>query len=131
MKTVDFTKEIVCSDDTIKVVQVIPVNYKNSNFKYLVIYEYGQGVQNSCSVNMQGKPSLGSELYDRNVSFLNQEPKVVRESYKNIYSDGAVGDGHPTFESAKRWASEDTFGAITLQFLEFDDGTRKVRVVED
>ena len=131
MKVVDFTKKIVCSDDTIKVVQVIPVNYANSNFKYLVIYEYGQGVQNSCSVNMQGKPSLGSELYDRDVTFLNPEPQIVREFYKNIYSDGTVGSGYPTFESAKRWASEDTFGAITLQFLEFDDGTRKVRVVED
>lgn len=131
MKVVDFTKKIVCSDDTIKVVQVVPVNYLNSNFKYLVIYEYGQGVQNSCAVNMQGVPSLGTELYDRDVTFLNPESQIIREFYKNIYSDGTVGSGYPTFESTRLAASGDTFGAITLQFLEFDDGTRKVRVVED
>ena len=131
MKAVDFTKKIVCSDDTIKVVQVIPVNYENTNFQHLIVYELFDGTQNHCSVNSRGVPMWGSKAYTEQLAFLNPEPKVVREFYKNIYSDGTVGSDYPTFESARLTAYGVTFGAITLQFLEFDDGTRKVRVVED
>lgn len=130
MKTVDFTKEIVCSDDTIKVVHVIPVKYE-SDFKHLIVYEFPDGTQNYCSVNSRGVPMSGSRAYYDQLTFLNPEPQIIREFYKNIYSDGTVGSGYPTFESTRLRASGDAFGAITLQFLEFDDGTRKVRVVED
>lgn len=129
-KTVDFTKEIVCSDKTIKVVQVIPVKLKNSNFQHLIVYELSDGTQNYCSVSFNGTPCWGTVAYTDQLTFLNPEPKIIRESYKNIYSDGTVG-GYSTFESTRLRASGDAFGAITLQFLEFDDGSRKVRVVED
>ena len=128
-KTVDFTKEIVCSDDTIKVVHVIPVKYE-SDFKHLIVYEFPDGTQNYCSVNSRGVPLWGSKAYTEQLSFLNPEPQIIREFYKNIYSDGTVG-GYPTFESTRLRASRDAFWAITLQFLEFDDGSRKLRVVED
>ena len=130
MKTVDFTKKVVCSDETIKVVQVIPVKWLNPLFEHSLIVENSNGYQQTIAVDNLGKPSKNDQDFYLKVTFLNPEPQIIREFYKNIYSDGTIG-GYPTFESAKKRASKDTFGAITLQFLEFDDGTRKVRVVED
>ena len=129
-KTVDFTKKIVCSDDTWKVIQVIPVKWCNPLFEYSLIVENENGWQQVVTVDNLGKPSFQNLDFYNKITFFNPEPQIIREFYKNIYSDGTIGGGYPTFESAKRcvW---DTFGAITLQFLEFDDGTRKVRVVED
>ena len=98
---------------------------------HLIVYELPNGAQNYCSVNFIGVPMWGSKAYVDQLTFLNPGPQIIREFYKNIYSDGTVGSGYPTFESTKLAAYGDTFGAITLQFLEFDDGTRKVRVVED
>ena len=90
-KTVDFTKKIVCSDDTIKVVQVIPVNYENENFKHLIVYEMENGYQDTCEVNIYGTPSEDALVWRDDRTFLNPEPEVVSSFYRNVYNQG-VGD---------------------------------------
>lgn len=130
MKEIDFTKEVVCSDKSIKVLQVIPVNYQNSNFTHLIIYEHiGDGVQNACSVNTStGRPSLGSALYDRDVTFLNPEPKVVSSNYRNVYPGGAVSDLFRTRKGADNISNPNRVAVI--ESLSFDDGTEKVNYIE-
>lgn len=133
MKEIDFTKEVVCSDKSIKVLQVIPVKYQNSNFEHLVIYEHiSDGVQNACAVNTTtGRPSLCSALYDRDVTFLNPEPKVVSSNYRNVYPGGAVSDLFRTREGADCFTDLDgTSRVAIIEFLSFDDGTEKVNYIE-
>lgn len=127
-KTVDFTKEIVCSDENIKVIQVIPVNYENSSFTHLVVYELLDGTQNHCSVNFKGVPMWGSKAYVDQVSFINPEPKVVSSSYRNVYRSGAVSGLFLTREKAD---SLSTFNrAAILEFLLYDDNEEKVNYIE-
>lgn len=129
MKTVDFTKKVVCSDDTIKVVQVIPVNYENTNFQHLIVYELPNGAQNACAVNTTtGRPSLGSALYDRDVTFLNPEPKVVSVNYRNVYPCGDVSCLFLTRKGADIVSNPNRVAVI--ESLSFDDGTEKVNYIE-
>ena len=126
-KTVDFTKKIVCSDENIKVIQVIPVKYMNNLFNHLVIYEDAQGYQNDCAVNDSGEPSLGSSAYS-NFTFLNPEPKVVSSSYRNVYRSGAVSGLFLTREKAD---SLSTFNrAAIIEYLLYDDNEEKVNYIE-
>lgn len=127
IKTVDFTKEIVCSDENIKVVQVIPVKYMNNLFNHLVIYEDAQGYQNDCAVNDSGEPSLGSSAYS-NFTFSNPEPKVVSSTYRNVYHNGFIGKSWPTREDAEE--KSDSCRSGILETLKFDDGASKVKFIE-
>lgn len=128
MKTVDFTKEIVCSDKTIKVVQVFPVKLKNSNFQHLIVYELSDGTQNYCSVSFNGIPCWGTAAYTDQLTFLNPEPKIVSSSYRNVYRNGAVSGLFLTREKAD---SLSTFNrAAIIEFLLYDDNKEKVNYIE-
>ena len=131
MKTVDFTKEIVCSDDTIKVVHVIPVKYE-SDFKHLIVYEFPDGTQNYCSVNSRGVPMSGSQAYYDQLTFLNPkpEPKVVSSTYQNVYHSGFIGKSWPTREDAEKNSDSCRGGGGILETLKFDDGASKVKFIE-
>lgn len=129
-KTVDFTKKIVCSDDTIKVVQVIPVNYENENFKHLIVYEMENGYQDTCAVNNSGTPDLPSGAYSSNFNFLNPEPEVVSSSYRNVYNQG-VGDMTWSSREDADWdccTSSTRVGIV--ETLKFDDDTCKTKFIE-
>lgn len=127
MKTVDFTKEIVCSDKTIKVVQVIPVKLKNSNFQHLIVYELSDGTQNYCSVSFNGTPCWGTVAYIDQLTFLNPEPKVVSSTYRNIYNSGFVGKEHYSREEADRKCDVNRCGI--LETLKFNDDTSKTNFI--
>ena len=127
-KTVDFTKEIVCSDENIKVIQVIPVKYSNATFKYLVIYEDAHGYQNACAVNDSGEPSSNSSAGCEDLTFLNPEPKVVSSTYRNVYHNGFIGKSWPTREDAEE--NSDSCRSGILETLKFDDGASKVKFIE-
>lgn len=132
MKTVDFTKEIVCSDDTIKVVQVIPVKLKNSNFQHLIVYELSDGTQNYCSTSFNGTPCWGTVAYTDQLTFLNPEPKVVSAMYRNVYPRGSVSvvsDSREEADSLSLLFAGDERVAV-IEFLSFDDGTEKVNYIE-
>lgn len=132
MKVVDFTKKVVCSDDTIKVVQVIPVNYENTNFQHLIVYELSDGTQNHCSVNFKGVPMWGSKAYQDQLTFLNPEPKVVSAIYRNVYPRGSVSvasDSREEADSLSLLFDGDARVAV-IEFLSFDDGTEKVKYIE-
>ena len=127
-KTVDFTKKIVCSDENIKVIQVIPVKYLNDYFKYLIIYEDACGYQNDCAVNNAGKPSSDSTAASEDLTFLNPEPKIVSSSYRNVYRSGAVSGLFLTREGADSTPTPNRVAVI--ESLSFDDGTEKVNYIE-
>jgi len=127
-KTVDFTKKIVCSDETIKVVQVIPVKYANNLFNHLVIYEDAHGHQNDCAVNNSGKPSSDSRAWRDDLTFFNPKPKVVSTLYRNVYPRGAV-----SVVIAGRKNADDlaTFNRVAvIEFLMYDDNSQKVNYIE-
>lgn len=126
-KAVDFTKKIVCSDDTIKVVQVIPVNYDNTNFQHLVVYELPDGTQNHCPVNSRGVPMWGSKAYTEQLAFLNPKPKVVCSTYRNVYNSGFVGKEHCSREEADLQRDINRCGI--LETLKFDDGESKTNFI--
>lgn len=126
-KAVDFTKKIVCSDESVKVIQVIPVNYENANFKYLIVYEMENGYQDTCAVNNSGTPDLPSGAYSSNFNFLNPEPEVVSATYLNVYHNGYIGKPWPTREDAEQKSDSDRSGI--LETLKFDDGTSKVNFI--
>lgn len=128
MKTVDFAKKIVCSDESVKVIQVIPVNYDNDNFKHLVIYENTDGYQNNCAVNKSGEPSNASSAWYSNLTFLNPEPKVVSSTYRNVYNSGFIRNKHYFREAADH--NSDTNRCGILETLEFDNGTTKTNYIE-
>lgn len=128
MKAVDFTKEIVCSDKTIKVVQVFPVKLKNSNFQHLIVYELPDGTQNYCSVSFNGIPCWGTAAYTDQLTFLNPEPKVVSSNYRNVYHGGAVSGLFLTREGADSTPTPNRVAVI--ESLSFDDGTEKVNYIE-
>ena len=129
-KTVDFTKKIVCSDDTIKVVQVIPVNYENENFKYLIVYEMENGYQDTCAVNNSGTPDLLCEAYSSNFNFLNPEPEVVSSFYRNVYNQGVGDMTWSSREEADRECDKVTARVGIFETLKFDDGTYKNKFIE-
>jgi len=128
MKTVDFTKKVVCSDDTIKVVQVIPVNYENTNFQHLIVYELPNGAQNYCSVNTRGVPMWASKAYAEQLTFLNPGPKLVSSNYRNVYTGGDVGGLSLTRKEADSIATPGRVAVI--ESLSFNDGTEKVNYIE-
>lgn len=125
-KTVDFTKKIVCSDESVKVIQVLPVNYENENFKYLIVYEMENGYQDTCAVNNSGTPDLPSGAYSSNFNFLNPEPEVVSTTYRNVYPRG-VSDPLSSRKNADAMASD---RVAVLEFLTFDNGVQKVNIIE-
>ena len=127
-KTVDFTKKIVCSDESVKVIQVLPVNYENENFKHLIVYEMENGYQDTCAVNNSGTPDLPSGAYSSNFNFLNPEPEVVYTTYRNVYHSGFIGKSWSTREEAEKKSDPDRSGV--LETLKFDDGASKVNFIE-
>ena len=127
-KTVDFTKKIVCSDESVKIIQVIPVNYENENFKYLIVYEMENGYQDTCAVNNSGTPDLPSGAYSSNFNFLNPEPEVVSSSYRNVYLGGGISVPSPNREVADDCATFNRVGI--MEFLTFDNGVQKVNYIE-
>ena len=128
MKKVDFTKKVVCSDEAIKVLQVIPVKYQNNNFQHLIVYELPDGTQNHCSVSFNGIPLWGSQAYYDQLTFLNPEPKVVSSNYRNVYPGGAVSDLFRTRKGADNISNPNRVAVI--ESLSFDDGTEKVNYIE-
>jgi len=127
-KTVDFTKEIVCSDENIKVIQVIPVKYMNNLFNHLVIYEDAHGYQNACAVNDSGEPSSNSSAGCEDLTFLNPEPKVVSTLYRNVYPSGAVSVVMAGRKNADDLATSNRVAII--EFLAYDDNSQKVNYIE-
>lgn len=129
-KTVDFTKKIVCSDDTIKVVQVIPVKYENTNFQHLIVYEFPDGTQNHCSVNFKGDPLWGTKAYVDQLAFLNPEPEVVSSFYRNVYNQGIGDMAWSSREEADRQCSTAYTRGGIVETLKFDDDTYKIKFIE-
>lgn len=128
MKTVDFTKKIVCSDETIKVVQVIPVKYVNNLFNHLVIYEDAHGYQNDCAVNKAGEPDSSSTAHSSDLTFFNPKPKVVSTLYRNVYPSGAVSVVIAGRKNADDLATSNRVAII--EFLMYDDNSQKVNYIE-
>lgn len=127
-KTVDFTKEIVCSDETIKVVQVIPVKWLNPLFEHSLIVENSNGYQQTIAVDNLGKPSKNDRDFYLKVTFLNPEPKIVSTLYRNVYPSGAV-----SVVIAGRKNADDlaTFNRVAIiEFLAYDDNSQKVNYIE-
>lgn len=129
-KTVDFTKEIVCSDESVKIIQVIPVNYENENFKYLIVYEMENGYQDTCAVNNSGTPDLPSGAYSSNFNFLNPEPEVVSSFYRNVYNQGVGDMTWSSREEADRECDKVATRVGIFETLKFDDGTYKNKFIE-
>lgn len=128
MKTVDFTKKVVCSDETIKVVQVIPVKWLNPLFEHSLIVENSNGYQQTIAVDNLGKPSKNDQDFYLKVTFLNPEPKVISTTYRNVYHNGFIGKSWPTREDAEKKSDSDRSGI--LETLKFDDGASKVKFIE-
>lgn len=129
-KTVDFTKKIICSDESVKVIQVIPVNYENENFKYLIVYEMENGYQDTCAVNNSGTPDLPSGAYSSNFNFLNPEPEVVSSFYRNVYNQGVGDMTWSSREEADRECDKVAHRVGIFETLKFDDGTYKNKFIE-
>ncbi len=129
-KTVDFTKKIVCSDESVKVIQVLPVNYENENFKYLIVYEMENGYQDTCAVNNSGTPDLPSGAYSSNFNFLNPEPEVVSTTYRNVYNQGIGDRAWYSREEADRECGKVATRLGIVETLKFDDDTYKIKFIE-
>lgn len=129
-KTVDFTKKIVCSDESVKVIQVLPVNYANENFKYFIVYERKDGYQDTCAVNSKGSPSHGTNAYGKELTFLNPEPEVVSSFYRNVYNQGVGDMSWSSREEADRQCSTAYTRVGIFETLKFDDGTYKTKFIE-
>ena len=129
-KAVDFTKKIVCSDESVKVIQVLPVNYENENFKYLIVYEMENGYQDTCAVNIYGNPSSDSTAWCDDLTFLNPEPEVVSSFYRNVYNQGVGDITWSSREEADSHCRNNVTRCGIIETLKFDDDTYKTKFIE-
>lgn len=125
MKEIDFTKKIVCTNSTYTVEKVIPVNYRNPNFRHLLIINNSDGTQFDVAVSNTGIVAHNS-TYHGKFQFKNPEPEVVNRYYANIYPSGA-GSEYCTFDSAQVNADDNV--KFILEVLAYEDGRTEANLI--
>lgn len=91
MSDVDFSKPLVCSDPDLEIIKIFPVHYKNADLTHAIhlrLKETGQ--ETVVAIGPTAKCNT-TYVFHRYVDILNAPPKIVYETWQNLYKDGFIG----------------------------------------
>ena len=123
-KPVDLTKPVQTSDG--RPVEILRLNRVHPNYPVVALITQPDGSQDTATYTAHGNTYVSSTSPHPN-DLVNVPPKVLSESYFNVYRAGGVGSMFSTAQAAKREASPSAVGIFKLTTF---DGSFTVEKVE-